>query len=300
MYSHIFDIEPKCGILNSNESIVAQSTFTPKVEKFYSFRAFCYYGHGDAGNVFFGYLLKRVEKKRIVVQVSGRGSMGILFSDPKTIDLKHVLINAPTERELFIYNASDCDVPYKLEVRQITGDNLEQMETVICNNREVILSSNSGVVPARAYQSLKICLMLQFQRKYEFLIDALIGEVVVKKNDSLQNSLSLRSVFDHCERIRLCKLEAIAVFPSLKIVDICSDGCSKNTLWRRLSLTNLNEALSSRFNDTDEEKFALAYKRHNRSMSGTLKRKNLTFYEFDFGAQVIEYVHHDCCPFIPY
>lgn len=256
------------------------------------------------------------ELGRKSISVVGRGTQGTIYAESKTIEFNNVLVNTQEERHVQLFNPSDCDVKYHLELTRVLREETETNaadgeaipvanEIVLPNqlrHAQITVNQTSGIISSRSHQIVKVRVGLRYSKHYEFRLYCKIEKdslATVSRHASKTTAVHQEGSI----RTLLCTVTADGVFPSLQITDARSEGHSKNSLWHRLSLMQLNEALSS--HDIREEKLptpltssstnkenigghvanALARKKSDSTLPATFASQS---YLFDFGAQIAE------------
>lgn len=100
-------------MLRPNSKMEMTCTFAPTSTKHCVLKLPCYYKH-EKGD----FLEADSVDRRSTLTVLGNGSYGEIKADVDAIDFDVILVNTVTEREITLFNSSNCDVFYSLEICQ--------------------------------------------------------------------------------------------------------------------------------------------------------------------------------------
>ncbi|KAI8813741.1 hypothetical protein BJ742DRAFT_377453 [Cladochytrium replicatum] len=117
-YVNLVSIFPASGRLAPNATIVMRCTFAPSAAKDWVLKIPCHYVHQDDSSAS-AITDHEVSHRRTSLTVIGEGIMGRIVSIPPVLEFGPTLVNAVTEREITLWNQSECDMEYYLEVYRV-------------------------------------------------------------------------------------------------------------------------------------------------------------------------------------
>ncbi|KAI8923507.1 hypothetical protein BC831DRAFT_417141 [Entophlyctis helioformis] len=237
-YASVVSIEPLCDILAPNSVSVLTCTFAPNNTSNFILKIPCYYSHELL------YENETVARRRASFVVMGRGMLGNVIAKPSIVEFETILVNTAMEREIVLFNPSECDVFYTLEIyRKNPEDN--QLFPLPNNIKESELEITQLVkaLPARSNQTLKIKACVRNQSRYEFSVFYRIDAHAIAAAEGVVVPSSLRTFAD-VPRYHLFDVTATGVHPMVKATDIQCQGFSKTVLWQLFSLDKFNEILA--------------------------------------------------------
>ena len=272
------------GKLAPSETVNMTCVFYPKDNKSWVLKIPCYYYHTckESGNT----SIISLEKKS-TLSILCSGAYGTITCEPKNIDFGVILVNTVCEKEIILYNSSECDLNYTLGIlEQLEEGVFSKIESTnsksfIPPNLSVCSSipleclsgsrSTSEILPARSRQVLKLRAQPKENRIYNF---KLFYSLVAKNSDSNDESpLNL-----------ICDVLAQGVQPLVQIMDVKSEGWSKSILWRLLSLDLLNSSLRSISTDPMAYAEFSIDKPMQTNIGDDFKKNFKEMIAFDFGA----------------
>ncbi|KAJ3030918.1 UNVERIFIED_CONTAM: hypothetical protein HDU68_007279 [Siphonaria sp. JEL0065] len=263
-YSHFVSIEPMRGVLEPNKSMQLQCIFAPNVEKNWVLKLPCYYSLAPEENE----TLYESRNKRTTLTVVGTGTRAGIVAEPKLLDFDAILVNTIVEKEIVIFNPSDCDVFYDLEIYKVqpvknevdeedgasSGDKnnnssgQDVMEEVLVPNSvresELEIMETTDIFPARSNHVLKLRACVRVQTDHEYRIYYKM-KAQSKLAPAQSDLISFTNVLQSEQRFHLCDVRAIGVYPVVQVTDVRSEGLGKGLLWKFFSLRQFNQMLAS-------------------------------------------------------
>jgi hypothetical protein len=141
------------GFLGPNDVIDIHCTFAPNAAAHYTFKVPCYYSHEPMENNF------EINSKRSTLTVSAKSIVGSITSSTSLVDFGTILVNNNAERDVTLFNSTECDMFYSLVLHRV---DINGAETVVQNDikslvhltleSEVEVLQVSKVLPARSTQ----------------------------------------------------------------------------------------------------------------------------------------------------
>ena len=225
-----------------------------------------------------------------------------------------MLVNAQAERDVCLFNPSDCDLKYRLEFYRV----VDKMETIaetpdsaattkreflVANGlkqSQIFCSRSNGTIFSRSHQIVKVRASPSYQKPYEFRLYCVVEREAMEGVDLSSQGMLIQSDETANRRILLCTITCTGVFPSLQITDARCEARSKNLLWHRLSLESLNDALKAhddirenlpfQGDENTKRRKSIGVDRAFGSASALQKKKSEmsknAAYFFDFGAKL--------------
>lgn len=262
--------------------------FSPKDNKSWVLKIPCFYYHSDKESAENDSL---ASQKKTTLSVLCSGSTGSIICDLKNIDFGVILVNTVSEKDIILYNTSECDLNYALEIHEsLEGGAYSKVDPdsksrfprnlKICSSSlsDSLTSSHHSydVLPARSRQILKLQAHPKQDRLYNFKVFySLITENATSSGD---RSLNL-----------LCDVVAKGVQPLVQITDVRSEGWSKSILWQLLSLDMFNASLKEKTNDSMAYAEFSIDKPKQITFDDEFKKHYKDVISFDFGASPVGY-----------
>ncbi|XP_074550256.1 cilia- and flagella-associated protein 65 isoform X1 [Halichoeres trimaculatus] len=252
-------VEPDAGELQPNESSIQAWSFNPLEEKAYTFKPTL---------TFWPIQTPGSNVSHLTLTVMGTGSKGFLKTKTEVLDVGEILVGSYRSIEVPLVNSSPCTVSFILSVQQTLLDEeaIHDLQTV---PKDVKLDHERGTVSSQSTLNLQLTVRPHKQTQYQWII-------------SYQTLSASGTVLSPPQAV--CRVLAKGVFPTLKVIDVCSGGraerLSKVHLWKLFSLDSFNEHLLS-----DPSPLELTYKtstRHSTRSSPSVFTQ--TFLDFDFSA----------------
>ncbi|ORY53838.1 hypothetical protein BCR33DRAFT_674998 [Rhizoclosmatium globosum] len=252
-YANFVSIEPTNGVLEPNKSTTLTCVFCPNTEKNWLLKIPCYYSLAPEENE----TLCEVRSKRTTLTVVGTGTQAAITAEPNVLDFDAILVNTIVEKEIVIFNPSDCDVFYDLEVYRLDLPGMDSvaldgtkddqiLETRVPNSireSEFEVIESADVFPARSNQVLKIRACVREQYSHEYRI---YYKMKTQSKAALARaSIHSLSIVPREQRFHLCDIRALGVYPIVQVTDVRSEGLGKNLLWKFFNLNTFNEMLRS-------------------------------------------------------
>ena len=187
-----------------------------------------------------------ITRRRATLTVMGQGILGVIIAQPALVDFKTILVNTVIEREIILFNPSECDVFYTLEISCKAGDNEYSLEHRIPNSlreSDLEIVQRQKVLPARSHQTVKVKACVRDQIKYRFSVHYRIDAHAIMEGENARFDIMLRNDED-VPRYHLCDVIAVGVHPVIKASDVRCEGFSKTILWQLFSLDKFNGLLT--------------------------------------------------------
>ena len=163
-HANVIAIHPTSGFLQADQLMQLQCTFAPPSSSQYKLSIPCFYYHDEKGS----------SKQRTTLSIHGTGVFGKLSSSPECLDFSHVLINTCIEKEITLFNPSECDVTFTMGVKKIEKDSDGNIKYRILNNNlqesQIEVVQKLKVLPARSNVSIKVRACLKDEQVHEFLV----------------------------------------------------------------------------------------------------------------------------------
>ncbi|KAH6577222.1 hypothetical protein BASA60_004157 [Batrachochytrium salamandrivorans] len=259
-YSSVVSIEPLIGVLNPNSSTELTCTFSPNSCSNFEIMLPCYYSHQILDET------TLISRKRASFFIKGCGIVGTLVSKLQVVDLETILVDTIVEKEIVIFNPSECDVFYALEIyckTQSTSDKGELksedklIENSIKMGSELEIMQTAKCIPAKSNQALKIKACVHNQTQYEFSVYYHIDAHAISKDKGLVINNPLHSL-NTTPRHHLCNIVATGVYPVVQATYIQSKekqnfdhlAYTSKTLDDNLSLVDISQL---RFNASEND-----------------------------------------------
>ncbi|OAJ44042.1 hypothetical protein BDEG_27330 [Batrachochytrium dendrobatidis JEL423] len=285
-YNSVVSIEPLSGILASNSSANLICTFAPNCTSNYSLVLPCYYSHEITNET------SAIVKKKASFTVFGRGIIGTIVAKPQVVDFETILVNTVSEKEILLFNPSECDVFYTLEIyrkKPSTGTHgkIDIVEELLENDitvSELEIVQKLRSLPARSNQALKIKACVHEQTRQEFHVYYRIQDHTLTDTEGRLTPSVLQKK-RKVQRYHLCDVVAVGVHPVVQASYIHCEGISKTILWEMFSLNKFNEIL--REPETGQNAYAEQTLDDNNSFPIDLPMQltpNQNEINFDFGA----------------
>jgi hypothetical protein len=230
-YASVVSIAPISGMLPPNGSMQLSCTFAPYTVSRYILKIPCYFHHED--------IETEVSKKRTSLNVTGLAVKGIITSKPEIVDFQTVLVNTISERDITLFNTSDCDIFYSVEPYMFKDGEIELLSNKL-KESEIEVFQKTNVLPARSHETVKVKICLKNEKKYDFRIYYKADTQQIAKSEGLSVPLYMKEENDN---ILVCSLQAIGVHPLLMVTDIRTEGISKTLVWSMFSLAIFNKIL---------------------------------------------------------
>ncbi|KAJ3320632.1 hypothetical protein HDV06_005150 [Boothiomyces sp. JEL0866] len=234
-YTSVVAINPISGTLKSDEILQLQCTFAPATTTNYVLKLPCYYFHEDDAK----------DRERVTFAVFGKGIYGKLTSSPEKVDFGNVLINTMVEREVVIFNSTECDVQFSLKIGYVeTEEGNGKPIRILPNNlqeSEFEILQPSKIIAARSNQTVKIKACLKSEQAYNISVYYKIDKQEIAESKPI--SIASNTIIPKEEHY-LCDIVAVGVHPIIAVRDIRSKGFSKTILWQLFSLERFNELLA--------------------------------------------------------
>ncbi|KAJ2994628.1 hypothetical protein HDV02_001454 [Globomyces sp. JEL0801] len=228
-YLSVVGIQPTSGKLDADAVMELQCIFSPTISTYYNLKIPCYYFHEAEDS----------SKQRATFVVNGRGMHGELRVEKDTIDFENILINTLTEKEVIVYNPSDCDIYYSLELKD-SQNNLIARSNDTTKGSEFQIVQKSNYLASRSHEAVRVKACLKSERKYEMNFFYKISRQEIELSEGV--SLPIESKKENID-MKLCSIKAMGVHPIMAVRDIRSEGISKTILWQLFSLDRFNELL---------------------------------------------------------
>ncbi|KAJ3335278.1 hypothetical protein HDU91_002257, partial [Kappamyces sp. JEL0680] len=239
-FQNIVSIDPLTGFLDADETMELQCTFAPNAATAYNLKIPCYYYHEK----------KNGETQRSTLYINGRGAVGSLTASPDLLDFSNVLINTTMERDITLFNPSDCDINFTLGIKKLQTDQAGKARLVEIENDllqgEVQIFQKSKILPARSNETIRIRTCLRNKAAYEFHIYYKTDKQKLAAETGAVLPKTIRADNEHYP---LAVVRAAGVHPVMAVQDIRSDGFSKTILWQLFSIDRFNELLGKPADD---------------------------------------------------
>ncbi|KAJ3413734.1 hypothetical protein HDV05_007637 [Chytridiales sp. JEL 0842] len=118
-YAPYVSITPTSGTLLPNSSQSLECAFLPNAARNWLLRLPCYYFHeieGESQQQVDAGFADLYNRRRTTLTVIGKGITADIVAEPKVVDFGAVLVNTIVEKEIVLFNPSECDLFYDLEI----------------------------------------------------------------------------------------------------------------------------------------------------------------------------------------
>jgi hypothetical protein len=171
-----------------------ECAFLPNAARNWLLRLPCYYFHETNDNT--AEQVSEYQQRRTTLTVIGKGITANIKAEPQVVDFGAILVNTIVEKEIVLFNPSECDLFYDLEVYMLKeippepapeGDQDKEEEThtdlvkplPVKQYEEVLISNNvreseidvvqfTDILPARSNHSLKVRACVRSQTQHTF------------------------------------------------------------------------------------------------------------------------------------
>lgn len=212
--------------------------------------------------------------KSFNLRILGACTNGSLQSIEMYKDLGSIIVGNSVSSEIVLYNNNDCNLDFKVYVKQRTEENLASK--VLDDVCVLELETYKGHIQARSKFVIRCRIRPTRVIGYQFTVEYQIHY----PNEKLENVVTLNDLNDlsspRNQKEILCYLTANGVYPKLTITDIKALGpasnLSKDYLWKLLSINELNTCMNCEPN-SDELVYSIATRQEaNRRITNQLKR----------------------------
>ncbi|XP_034550185.1 cilia- and flagella-associated protein 65 isoform X3 [Notolabrus celidotus] len=252
-------VEPDAGELQPNERSVQIWSFSPLEEKKYTLKAtLTFWPIQSPGS----------SRSHLPLKVVGMGSKGFLKAKTEVLDVGEILVGGYRSIEVPLVNSSPCPVSFRLSVQQtlLDEESIHDIQTV---PKDLKLDHERGTVSSHSTMPLQLTVRPHKRAQYQWII-------------SYQTLSASGNVLSPTQAV--CQVLAKGVFPTLKVIDVCSGGIaerlSKVHLWKLFSLDRFNEHLLS--NPSSVELTYRTPTRHSTRSSPSIFTQTLM--DFNFSA----------------
>ncbi|KAJ1562128.1 hypothetical protein HK405_015525, partial [Cladochytrium tenue] len=266
-YSGFVSIRPARGSLEPNGSAMLTCFLSPVAARSFLLRLPCYFSHGRTVESS-GHSVESAERVyRTTLTVVGKGALATLVADPTNVEYGAVLVNAIVEREVAIFNPSESDVFYDLEIYRVTTTEPQfveptdddasaaalprvEVETRLCNDvrlSEIDILQSTDILPARSRQFIKIRVCIREQTEHRFRIYYHMKPSSLRLHSALvpsDHGLHIKQPAA-ASRVLLCDVQVIGVHPVVRVTDTRSLGVAKALIWQYFSIDRFNKVLES-------------------------------------------------------
>lgn len=203
-YASVVSITPASGLLTPNGSSSLQCTFAPFAVSQYKLEIPCYFNHEGS---------EKELKKRATLSVIGTAIRGIIQSKPDIVDFETILVNTISERDITLFNPSECDIFYTLEVYKYENGGVYLLSNKL-KESEIEVYQHSKVLPARSNTTVKVKACPKTEKSYEFRIfykadtqeialsEGLSVPIYMKQENTVKIILTLEKPIVYCSRCR--------------------------------------------------------------------------------------------------
>uniref|UniRef100_UPI0037E8BD37 cilia- and flagella-associated protein 65 n=1 Tax=Semicossyphus pulcher TaxID=241346 RepID=UPI0037E8BD37 len=215
-------VEPDAGEMHPNESSVQIWSFSPLEEKSYTLKPTL---------TFWPIQTPGSNKSQLTLNVVGMGSQGYIKAEKAVLDVGEILVGSYRSIEVPLVNSSPCPVSFCLSVQQTFLDE-KPVDDLKSGPSALHLDRERGTIASQSTMLLRSTVRLHRRAQYQWIIS------YQTLNASGNASSPPKAV---------CEVRAEGVFPTLKVIDVCSTGSmaplSKVHLWKLFSLDNFNKFL---------------------------------------------------------
>jgi hypothetical protein len=194
--------------------------------------------------------------QRLTLSVSGEGITGAVRIEPEKLDLGTILVGSKHRETLTLHNLSDGQLQYVLESRRAGFEGYEGDDA--SEDTWLRFDAPAGTIPARSSVSVQVSVRPVRRAELSFEVSCRTVDERSAQEGAGSQSLSqhdvsfregseaedLESSWQASLEVATCLVAARADFPTVTVVDVRSDGVSKDQLWRQLRIGDLNEYLA--------------------------------------------------------
>jgi hypothetical protein len=153
-FSQIFSVDQETGILKGNEKRTLKWSFQPNKKHQYIVKIPCvissisnsesYHELNGTGTSF---------REKVYVSLVGEGITAGLTIEPDYVDYGTVLITSSSDKQLAIYNSSDCAIPYRILITEtINGEFIHDK----VSKKLKCASDGQGMIEGRAHKLIDL------------------------------------------------------------------------------------------------------------------------------------------------
>jgi hypothetical protein len=190
--------------------------------------------------------------QRLTLSVSGEGITGAVRIEPEELDLGTVLVGSKHRETLTLHNLSDGQLQYVLESRRAGFEGLEGDD--VSEDAWLGFDAPAGTIPARSSVSVQVSVRPVCRAELSFEVSCRTVDERSAQEGPFSQALSQHDVsfregseaedLEASSEVATCLVAARADFPTVTVVDVRSDGVSKDQLWRQLRIGDLNQYLA--------------------------------------------------------
>lgn len=262
-YERVLKVEPVSGILRGNETKSLFWHFAPKKLGAYSMRIPCtveraqvkslgdtelVVGGGeeeDGGHHYItlstsivphGGLTKK--QTRAFINVHGVGSGGVLEFEPQVVDFGTLLVGNEVSKVIKLINNSDSTMFFKMESNM---------------PKNIKFQAGQGVLPAFSTKRITVGFTPAARVYYNVLLHAVLSRASEAAETGTYGGHTGESLMLDLEADQLpqCQVLGNAVYPTLSVMDVRSEGVSSSRLWRELDFIDMNTELCNDLSETE-------------------------------------------------
>ncbi|CCW60147.1 unnamed protein product [Phytomonas sp. EM1] len=248
----VLRFEPSEGILSGGERSRLTIFFKPEAVSSYKgsvtllLRDTDGIGHEDAPPLLDATQSEAICGHSITWQVNGEGVYGKLEVEPTVMTLERGELNSSEEQttaNLTLYNSGRCELAYEVRV-WIVSDPAALGE----ESPNPVLFNHTGTLPARAHCTVLVTPCPSVSGGVgEYILYAMIAGTA--DFSSIRSPETLEEVLEHPH----CKLMVLSRRPAVQVVDVRSLTQPRSSLWRRLSINELNTQLAAPVHASDAD-----------------------------------------------
>ena len=236
-YHDVLTIEPSSGVLDACEQLSLQATFAPQTVRRYEVKIPVAV---TAVRTPLGCAPVELEQSLYAI---GDGLIGLVSIEPLDVNFGTVLVGAESSQQVTLFNSSLCDLAYRLRYRLTKGD-AESAANV------VFTPSPTGYVRARSHVTVEVRVTLPHRGTFEYLVYVVADASPESlRDEALDPDPSLEDI----RRLAHCTVSITGGHPVLEITDVRSVFQRKSHLWRQMSISNVNAALTLPVTERDTE-----------------------------------------------
>lgn len=252
-HQDVFQVKPKLGRLNGNESVSIECAFSPSEVREYVSRFLVVTKSISYPS---RHQLQQQAKIPVLqeetVKVQTKGTTGAIVFDPEALQFETILVNTSARQTFFIVNVADCDLQFELHQR-VTAETATSQQSGEAMGK-LAFSESQGCIAARSRKKITATFLPRVTAKFTFEVSCVIATSTTRQ--AQQPSLLPHESWSDAEGVgnivRTCTILAESSFPTVVIEDIRVSQLPSQLAWCQFQCHELNEYLSAPLSKEEE------------------------------------------------